>query len=517
VEPLPAPGRSMAKKALAGMLAIVLMSAGAVSAYGLLTLNELKDIFQAANGRQFIKTHEITPAEAGKPQTIMILGTDGRIGVEGDAAAAGTEGRSDTIILARLNATKSAITLMSIPRDLRVPIPGYSSGSKINAAYSAGGSDLTLKTVKALLSTPEAPFKINHVIQVSFEGFRKMVDYLGCAYVDIDQHYFNDHGGIGGYAVIDIPEGYQKLCGMDALSYVRYRHTDNDLIRGARQQDFIRQLLRQPGVRKRLSFSKRKVLAKIAGTYTHTDESLDSTTQILSLLKLGLGVAEKPIQQVPFGAGQVSDSGTDLIVSSEGLAETVNEFMNPETITDTTAKVESKPKPPKKPKHKKGKTGRKAATPTPTPVPGLPSGMTSIESLGQSQSIAVHSQMRFPLYFPALGDYRSRFVSSMPRVYGIKDELGNYHQAYRMVISLGIAGQYYGVQGMTWTDPPILDGPHDTLYRDGKQLEVFYDGKKVRLVAFRTKKAVYYVENTLTRDLPYKEIVAIAASLTKLG
>ena len=84
---------------------------------------------------------------------------------------------------------------------------------------------------------------------------------------------------------------------------MRYRHADNDLVRGARQQDFVRQMLRQRGVRKRLSFDKRNPLARIAGHYTTTDKSLRDTKQLFSLLKLGLGVADKPIQQVPFGDG----------------------------------------------------------------------------------------------------------------------------------------------------------------------------------------------------------------------
>jgi hypothetical protein len=95
-----------------------------------------------------------------------------------------------------------------------------------------------------------------------------------------------------------------------------------------------------------------------------------------------------------------------------------------------------------------------------------------------------------------------------------------------MVVSLGAAGQFYGVQGMTWRSPtkngdlagpPILEGPRDTIVRNGRTLHVYYDGKKVRLVSWQTKKAVYYISNTLTRELDYDRMVAIAASFTKLG
>ena len=65
--------------------------------------------------------------------------------------------------------------------------------------------------------------------------------------MDIDRDYFNDNSGGGErYAAIDIDAGYQKLKGQDALDYVRYRHTDNDFIRAARQQDFLRQAATRP-------------------------------------------------------------------------------------------------------------------------------------------------------------------------------------------------------------------------------------------------------------------------------
>ena len=75
---------------------------------------------------------------------------------------------------------------------------------------------------------------------------------LGCVYVDIDRRYFNNNAGLGfgaNYAVINVKPGYQKMCGQRALEYVRYRHTDNDIVRGARQQDFLRQVRSQVNAR----------------------------------------------------------------------------------------------------------------------------------------------------------------------------------------------------------------------------------------------------------------------------
>jgi LCP family protein required for cell wall assembly len=509
--PPPRPGRSMGLRAFAALAAIVLMSGAAVAAFGLVQLDRVVDAFNRAGGSKFIKLPDVTPAEAGKPQTLMLLGTDGRLGAD-----AGGGSRSDTIILARLDAKKPAITLMSIPRDLKVTIPGFQLPDKINAAFANGGTALTLKTVKQLLSRPGEPFKINHVVQVNFTGFRKLVDYLNCAFIDVDRHYFNDRGGPGGYAVIDIEPGYQKMCGSDALAYVRYRHTDSDLIRGARQQDFIRQLLRGRGVRKKLSYAKRITLAKIAGRYTRTDEALSkSKTSILSLLKLGLAVADKPVQQVTFGAGRIQDDGDYLVASDDAIQETLEHFMNPTTITEETAK---KARPSSSRKGKKHRRKRK-------PEPGIPSGLIDVSKAGEDEAISASRRLHFPFYYPELGSSLGRYIDTAPRIYRIPAN-HRYYQAYRMVVSLGAPGEFYGIQGMSWKaptsakdrpGPPILDGPHDTLERNGRELHVYYDGKKVRLVSWQTDHAVYYVSNTLTRDLTYQRIVAIAASLTRLG
>jgi LCP family protein required for cell wall assembly len=497
MEKPPRPGRSLIKRASIAALLIVLMSAGAVSGAAFLQVDDFRQTFiDAQGGREQIAITEITPAEAGKPQTIMVLGTDQRLGAD---AALGEKPRSDTILLARLDASKQAISLMSIPRDFKVKIPGYALADKINAAFANGGAQLAVKTVKQLLSKPNRPFRINHVIQVDFIGFRDLVDFVGCAYVDIDQDYFNDVSGPGGYATIDINPGYQKLCGDDALDYVRYRHTDNDLVRGARQQDFIRQMLRQPGVRKRLSFGKRAQLARLAGKYTNTDKSLRQTKQLLSLLKLGLAVADKPIQEIPFGDGRIqSDGPAYLTASQDAIDDTVEQFLNPRTAAEEEGEDETRDPAPKR---------KKASGPT---------GIEDARAEGEDMAILAKRQLDFPFYFPKVKVAGSAYVGE-PRFYTIRDELGRKHRAYRMVASLGIAGEYYGVQGMTWTKPPLLDGPYDSVREGGKSLRVYYDGRRVRLVAWRKGDAVYYVHNSLVRSVSKARLVAVAASLSRLG
>ncbi|MEA2171265.1 MAG: polyisoprenyl-teichoic acid--peptidoglycan teichoic acid transferase [Solirubrobacteraceae bacterium] len=463
---------------------VILSVGAAVSAAGLLQIDELRPYI---NG---IPCSNCDLPEPGKPQTIMILGTDGRLGAD-----AGGGSRSDTIILAHLDAGSPTITLTSIPRDLKVNIPGQSYSDKINAAYAEGGIKLTIDTVKALFSRPGEPFQINHVVTVNFEGFRKLVDYLGCTYTDIDRHYFNDVGGPGGYAVIDIDAGYQKLCGVNALAYVRYRHADSDLVRASRQQDFIRQMLRQPGVRDRLNYSKRKEVAKIAGEFTRVDNSLRSTKQLFTLFKLGLNVAGDTIQQVPFGAGELNYEGAYLTASKSAIDKTREQFLHPVTLTPDA--------PVSTPSSSKGK--KKHAV-----EPAIPPGLHEVGTEGEDDAIALNRTMRFPFYYPTLGtgDY-----TSPPRVYQV-----NQQQAYRLVVPMNtVEGEYYGIQGMKWQNPPLLDGPHDTVTYRGRHLDVYYDGSKPRLVAWRTKTGVYYVSNTLDRALSRTALLAIARSLKTIG
>ena len=127
----------------------------------------------------------VDPSQAGAPQTVMIVGSDRR------GSGDGVPPRSDTIILVRLDAARRATTVTSIPRDLLVDLPGIGRNVKINAAYEQGGATGTMRAVKRLLSTPQAPFRIHRVIAVDFDGFRRAVRYVGCVFVDVDRDPFS--------------------------------------------------------------------------------------------------------------------------------------------------------------------------------------------------------------------------------------------------------------------------------------------------------------------------------------
>ncbi len=270
---IPRPG--IWKKLLLGAFLVVFATA---SATAVAAFREVDKVVEALRpGKNDLKLgSDIAKTDPGEPQTIMLLGSDRRPKNAKDGGA-GAGARSDTIILARLDPDKKATALMSLPRDLKVQIPGHGT-DKINAAYELGGPRLTLKTVKLLTG-----LSINHVINVDFRGFQKAIDAIGCIYADIDRTYFNDSPG---YAYIDVKAGYQKLCGEEALEYARFRHEDSDLVRGVRQQDLLREAKQQVGVSKLVD--DRDKLIEIFGKYTTSDAELKTRTGILRLLKLAV-------------------------------------------------------------------------------------------------------------------------------------------------------------------------------------------------------------------------------------
>ena len=301
----------------------------------LLEVKDDVDIFTAARATSCSAEVKglLDDVDPGEPQTLLLLGSDQRYidKVQKNPT------RSDTMILVRLDPSKGATAVMSIPRDLKVEIPGKGT-DRVNAAYALGGPALTLRTVRSLLreGSPDGRFPIHHTVNINFGGFRRAVDRLDCVYVDVDRKYFNDNSGGGpDYAVIDVKAGYQKLCGQDALDYVRYRHFDNDLVRAARQQDFLRQAKDQIGLGK--LFSDRKELLKIFGRYTQTD--ISGTTAVLRLIKLMVESAKNPIQEVQFQAHD--GAGGYLEISEDRLRARVGQFL------DAKAKGRSRAKPKK--------------------------------------------------------------------------------------------------------------------------------------------------------------------------
>jgi LCP family protein required for cell wall assembly len=210
-----------------GLVVVAVLAAGG---YELWYLNTIYNkVTKLHRGDRQASTHlarEIPTSS--QPITALMIGSDHR-----SDGATGKNGLSDTLMLARLDPKHRVISLLSIPRDLWVP----DLGTKINSAYSNGGDNASLQAVEAVTGV-----KPNYLLNVDFAGFQRLVDTLGGIYVNVDQYYYNppELEAYTGFSAIDIKPGYQRLKGADALAFSRYRHTDDDFHRQARQQSFLR-------------------------------------------------------------------------------------------------------------------------------------------------------------------------------------------------------------------------------------------------------------------------------------
>jgi len=213
--------RYIFRKMLLVLFIIILASAAA--SYGYVKNLERKVSFAGENDGSKKIEEALSKHKNKEPISILILGNDTR----GD-----DRGRADTIIVMRFNPEANKVVLVSIPRDFRVKIPGYSY-NKINSAHAIGGVELMIRTVKDFTD-----IDINHYVMVDFKGFKEIVDALGGIDIYVDKRMRDSSLGIS------LKSGYQNLDGENALKYVRFRHdAQGDFGRIERQQKFIRAIL----------------------------------------------------------------------------------------------------------------------------------------------------------------------------------------------------------------------------------------------------------------------------------
>ena len=226
-------GRSLALAILGWSVLVLAVLIGGTAGGAYLYLHESVAAVAPKTAEVKKALEKLDLALPGEPATALMIGYDHRAD-EGK----NTPSRSDTLMLVRADPGEKTISMLSFPRDLSVEIhcPGHSPFvSKINAAYATCGPTGAVTTVRDLTGVP-----INYIVTVNFRGFRQLVDKLGGVWIDVDRRYFNDHGGPSGYAKINLRPGYQHLNGTRALDFVRFRHTDSDVYRTARQQLFVR-------------------------------------------------------------------------------------------------------------------------------------------------------------------------------------------------------------------------------------------------------------------------------------
>ena len=230
------PGRAW-RIGLVSVLAVVLVLVLGVGALGLWLRHSLGSKIETIDD-PFAAISTRAPQQSvganQKPATnILLLGSDSRISA-GDPSQweAGAQ-RTDAIMIVQVSGDRQEVSVVSIPRDTWVEVPGYGQ-AKINAAYSYGGPSLTIQTVEQLTGV-----RIDHFAIADFESFEALTDEIGGVVINLKTPQT--------LADTQFPAGAQRLNGAQALAYTRERKSlpGGDFDRINRQQAWMRAIVSQ--------------------------------------------------------------------------------------------------------------------------------------------------------------------------------------------------------------------------------------------------------------------------------
>lgn len=263
--------------------------------------------------------------------TLLLLGVDRR---EDEPS------RSDTMILVNIDPVKKTAAMLSIPRDLKVMIPGYGM-DKINAAYAFGDSDevpgggpgLAIRTIEANFG-----IRIDYFAEVDFNGFIKIIDTVGGVMIDVPYPIKDDAYPADGtnYMRVYFSAGWQHMDGKRALQYARTRHDDGDGRRSVRQQQVLL-ALRQQALSLDLLPKAGELIAEL-GDAVRTDLS---PTQALKLARLASEIQQNGIEQYSLDRAlteeQLPDQPYYLIADWDIVGDILTKFTGEEVTPPMSA------------------------------------------------------------------------------------------------------------------------------------------------------------------------------------
>jgi LCP family protein required for cell wall assembly len=337
------------------VLAVAVVGAGAAGGAYLYAHETLNAV--SAHTKQLInpeKNGDLKPVPPpSEPAIALVAGYDVRGAPKGPNPYALSN--SDTLMLMRADPRNNTLSLLSFPRDLWINI--YCHGDtvdtqgRINSAWSNCGNNgpaATLDTVEKLTG-----LHINYLITLDFHAFTQIVDHLHGIYMNVDRRYFIGKGT--GTSAINLHPGYQKLDGAQALSYVRYRHTDSDIYRNGRQQLFLDAL--KSRVKTGLSiFDAPKLIGDLKNNVEIAQGGAGPVTpgELESYLGLlyGLPAGHLFRNAIPLNDfNNVVIGGADVLQTDpSNVAAAVHSFLNPDVreAQAVNSQFGGKPKTPKK-------------------------------------------------------------------------------------------------------------------------------------------------------------------------
>jgi len=492
----PAPRRRLVWRVVLGCLIVLLASAGTTAVAVLEQVHTfVQDI--SVNKPLNVDSKVLAHSFYGGPETLLMVGDDTRSGYKYYNGF--VPNLANEMLLVRIDPSKPWISMMSIPRELWVtitPPDGDTYINRLNSAYTYGATTL-VKTINQITG-----IQVNHVIATTFGQFENAINTLGCVYATIDERYYNLNNGAPGtdYQSIDLQPGYQCLNGSEAEQFVSYRHTDTSQVRDARDQAFLLAVKQQYGPELAGNLGR---FERIFGRTVQTDSGLRSPTEILNLADLLISAAGLRVRQVPFQADNctVTCPAGDLTATQQQIQQSVNDFLNGRDVTPSRQIASI------------GRTVSHAKA-----LARLPLTPTLASNIAAEKATA--SKLQFTAEFPKVQDLAgsvipvaaqcTQVVQACIRNYLIHAPDGDAYPIYVEVFSNGDLGQFYDVQGTTWTDAPLFANPNQTLRVGTRTYDLFYDGSHLETIAWREYGAVYWVHNTLTDAIGNGELLAIA-------
>jgi LCP family protein required for cell wall assembly len=272
--------------------------------------------------------------DTGETMNVLLVGSDSRARLTGEQAAQAGKGqvtgeRTDTIMIVHIDPHTQRAVLVSIPRDLYLPIAGTTRSDRVNAAYSTGGPPALVETVQQGLGV-----KINHYAEVDFVGFQGIVDAVGGVTVYVPAPARDAYSGLE----IGSP-GCISFDGNMALAWVRSRYFEyqtngqwiqdprSDLGRIQRQQDFIRRTLSKAvssGLSNPLTFNRLLAIA----TANLTVDSAMSTSDITTLARRFRALDGDALETMTLPTTDVTINGAAVLTLNKDEAQPEIDALN---------------------------------------------------------------------------------------------------------------------------------------------------------------------------------------------
>lgn len=300
----------------AGVLLVLVLAVGGFAVY-------LSHSWDAGTTRVSVTADRDPGVLDGPGTNILLLGTDTR--GEGDEDGSGVTGsRSDVIMVAHVAADGTGVQVVSLPRDLWVPIEGHGD-AKLNAAMSYGGPQLAVSTVSRLTGV-----QIDHVMVIDFEGFRGVTDALGGVDVTVYKEFTSRS--------VTFPEGLNHLDGEKALTFVRARYpfADGDFQRMRNQQALMKALVTKLASTGTLSNPATLVhVVRELAPYVTVDDGLDARGMGSLLTGLrGVKSSEFRFTTLPTGAPGTSEDGEEYLTVDQTAVDQLRSALAGDSLDD---------------------------------------------------------------------------------------------------------------------------------------------------------------------------------------